>query len=185
MRVGNLFPRAKLDWDQAIRIVEHAAKSRFLSLSLTGGGPLLHAKEVLTLLSHAAERGIPFTRTGTNGLVFKDYEDRMRRLAISSQRSRVYIFWISIDRALPGIHEQVRGLPEVIGGIRKALPILHSCEVYPSVNLGLNRNIGKNGRLEEVGPERFITDCCRAQANFYQFRPRKCILKIGKINGHI
>lgn len=174
MRVGNRFPRAKLNWDQATRIIDHAAHSRFLSLSLTGGEPLLHGKEVLALLSHAAEKGIPFTRTGTNGFVFKDhehpdYEDRVRRLAISLQRSRVYTFWISIDSALPGIHEQMRGLSGVIEGIRKALPIFHRCGVYPSVNLGLNRNIGKIDRLEEVGPERFFTDCCRAMANFYQF----------------
>ncbi|MFN2365225.1 MAG: radical SAM protein, partial [Desulfurivibrionaceae bacterium] len=127
-----------------------------------------------TIVFHAPEKGIAFTRTGTNGFVFKDhehpdYEDRMRQLAISLQQSKVYNFWVSIDSALPGIHEQMRGLPGVIGGIKKALPIFHRYEVYPSVNLGLNRKMGKIGRLEEVGPERFFNDCCRGLANFYQF----------------
>lgn len=174
MRVGNRFPRSKLDWDQATRIVDHAAQSRFLALSLTGGEPLLHAEEVLALLNYAAVKGIPFTRTGTNGFIFRghrhpDYAAQVRRLALSLKQSRVYTFWISLDSALPGIHEQMRGLPGVIEGIRKALPIFHDCGIYPSVNLGLNRNTGKIGRLEEVGPERFFSNCCRALEDFYQF----------------
>lgn len=174
MRVGNRFPRSRLDWDKATKIVDHAAQSRFLSLSLTGGEPLLHAEEVLALLNYAAAKGIPFTRTGTNGFIFKDhshpeYADRVRRLAVSLKKSKVYTFWISLDSSLPGIHEQMRGLPGVIEGIRKALPIFHDCGIYPSVNLGLNRNTGKIGRLEEVGPERFYSNCCRALADFYQF----------------
>ena len=174
MRVGNRFPRSRLDWDKATRIVDHAAQSRFLALSLTGGEPLLHAEEVLALLNYAAAKGIPFTRTGTNGFIFKDhqhpdYAERVRRLAVSLRQSKVYTFWISLDSSLPGIHEQMRGLPGVIEGIRKALPIFHDCGIYPSVNLGLNRNTGKIGRLEELGPELFFSNCCRALEDFYQF----------------
>jgi MoaA/NifB/PqqE/SkfB family radical SAM enzyme len=174
MRVSNRFSRSRLAWDQATAIVEHAAKSGFLALSLTGGEPLLHGKEVLALLNHAAEQGIPFTRTGTNGFVFMDhlrpdYAERVRELATSLRRSKVYTFWISIDSALPSVHERMRGLPGVIAGIQKALPIFHECGVYPSVNLGLNRNTGQIGRLEEIGEERFFANCCQALADFYQF----------------
>jgi hypothetical protein len=43
----------------------------------------------------------------------------------------------------------MRGLPGVISGIEKALPIFHEHGIYPSANLGINRNIcldaGRNG----------------------------------------
>lgn len=174
MRVTNRFSRTKLDWDKVIKIVDHAAASRFLALSITGGEPFLHAKEILDLLRYAAEKGIPFTRTGTNGFFFKDhqhpaFEDRVKKLATSLQQSKLYTFWISIDSALPGMHEQMRGLPGVIEGIRKALPIFHECGVYPSVNLGLNRNTGEIGQLEDIGEDKFFRNCCQTLENFYQF----------------
>jgi hypothetical protein len=38
----------------------------------------------------------------------------------------------------------MRGLPGIIAGLEKALPIFHDHGIYPSANLGINRNIGKH-----------------------------------------
>jgi hypothetical protein len=50
-------------------------------------------------------------------------------------------FWISMDSAGTATHEAMRGLPGVIAGIQKALPVFHAHGLYPAVNLGINRNI--------------------------------------------
>jgi hypothetical protein len=42
---------------------------------------------------------------------------------------------------VPSAHETMRGLPGVVKGIEKALPIFHKHGIYPSANLGINRNI--------------------------------------------
>jgi MoaA/NifB/PqqE/SkfB family radical SAM enzyme len=54
--------------------------------------------------------------------------------------------WVSIDSSDPQVHEQMRGLPGVIRGIEKALPIFAERGVYLSANLGINRNFA--GRQE-------------------------------------
>jgi MoaA/NifB/PqqE/SkfB family radical SAM enzyme len=51
-------------------------------------------------------------------------------------------FWISVDSVFPSVHEKMRGFPGVVRGIEKALPIFHEHGIYPSANLGLNRNVG-------------------------------------------
>jgi hypothetical protein len=40
------------------------------------------------------------------------------------------------------VHERNRGLPGVMEGIHKALPIFHAHHLYPTANLGLNRYLG-------------------------------------------
>ncbi len=47
-----------------------------------------------------------------------------------------------IDSADPEYHEKARGLPGVIRGVEKALPIFHDHGIYPAANLGITRNIG-------------------------------------------
>jgi hypothetical protein len=49
--------------------------------------------------------------------------------------------WISIDSAHAPTHEQMRGFPNLIRGIETALPVFHRYGLYPSANLGLNRNL--------------------------------------------
>jgi hypothetical protein len=56
--------------------------------------------------------------------------------------AQVYTFWISIDSADVAVHERMRGLPGVIKGIERALPIFHAQGFYPSDNLGITRNVG-------------------------------------------
>ncbi len=131
----------------ARRSIDHAAANNVVALSITGGEPLLYLNEVTSLLRHACDVGIPLTRTGTNGFLFQNsdsarFEARIARIAESLVQADVYTFWISIDSADPAVHERMRGLPGVIEGVRKALPIFHAHGLYPSVNLGINRNVG-------------------------------------------
>jgi hypothetical protein len=71
-----------------------------------------------------------------------DFERRISFVVERLARTKLYTFWISVDSAVPRVHETMRGLPGVIKGIEKALPIFHEHGIYPSANLGINRNIG-------------------------------------------
>ena len=147
MRATESFKRSTLDLDTAKKIIDRAASNGVTALSLTGGEPLLFLDQVAELIRYARNAGITYTRTGTNGFLFMnhdrpDYEKRVSKIAETLARSGLYTFWISIDSCIPAIHEQMRGLPGVIAGIEKALPILHEHGIYPSANLGINRNIG-------------------------------------------
>ena len=53
-------------------------------------------------------------------------------------------------------------------GIRRALPILHSYNIYPAANLGMNRMMGKHwiSRLDD--PDTFTREATRAIRDFYQ-----------------
>jgi hypothetical protein len=146
MRMSADFHRSTLAFDSARRSIDHAAASGVVALSITGGEPLLYLKDVAALLRHAHDAGILLTRTGTNGFLFTNsasanFESRVARVAETLVEARVYTFWISIDSADPVVHETMRRLPGVVEGIRRALPIFHAHGLYPSVNLGINRNV--------------------------------------------
>lgn len=147
------FKRAKVPTDDVKRIIDAAVANGVQALSFTGGEPLLYADEVFDLIDYACKAGIEYTRTGTNGFVFRgvekpDWEKRIRELAERMAATDIYTFWISIDSADPAVHEEMRGLEGVIKGIEKALPIFHEHGIYPAANLGINRNTG--GRWQEV-----------------------------------
>ena len=178
MRATESFRRSTLDLDTAKRIIDRAASNGVSALSLTGGEPLLFLEQVAELIRHARNAGITYTRTGTNGFLFMnhdrpDYEKRVSKIAETLARSGLYTFWISIDSCIPAIHEQMRGLPGIIAGIEKALPILHEHGIYPSANLGINRNIGldagRNGSLSIAHPVEFHELFKDAFSRFYSF----------------
>ena len=86
MRADNEFTRSKLDDELVRRILQTAASRGVMSVSLTGGEPLLYERQVFELLAYARNVGIPLTRTGTNGFMFRHhrspgFEDRVTRLA--------------------------------------------------------------------------------------------------------
>lgn len=146
MRVTEDFPRTRLETDRVLRLIDAAVRRKITSLSFTGGEPLIYLKDLAPLIRYAVDAGIPYVRTGTNGFLFmgsesEGFESRMESLAETLARSGVRNFWISIDSADPAVHETMRGLPGVIAGIRKALPIFHRHGLFPSANLGINRNI--------------------------------------------
>jgi len=128
-------------------MIDHAAENGVNAISFTGGEPLLFFDDVMQLVRYAGEAGIKYTRTGTNGFIFMhsdkpDFYSRIGRIAEGIAASGLYTFWISIDSAVPLLHETMRGLPGVIEGIEKALPIFSEYGIYPSANLGINRNTG-------------------------------------------
>jgi MoaA/NifB/PqqE/SkfB family radical SAM enzyme len=147
MRVTEPFRRSTMERDTVKRMIDHAAENGVNALSFTGGEPLLFFDDIMELVTYAGEAGIKYTRTGTNGFMFMhsdkpDFYPRIRRLAEGIAASGLYTFWISIDSAVPFLHEQMRGLPGVIEGIGKALPVFAEYGIYPSANLGINRNTG-------------------------------------------
>ncbi|MEL7565035.1 MAG: radical SAM protein [Dehalobacterium sp.] len=161
MRVTANFPRSKLSVNETKRIIEAAAAKGIKALSFTGGEPFLFIEELIGLIRYAGEVGIPYIRTGTNGYIFmhsdlKEFPGRMHRLAEQLAGTQIRNFWISLDSADPSMHEEMRGLPGVIRGIEKALPIFHEYGIYPAANLGINRNIG--GKGAELNPDQAVND---------------------------
>ena len=146
MRRNAPFRRSLLSLADGRRIIDHAANSGIAALSFTGGEPFLYSKNLLTLLHYAGDAGIPFIRTGTNGFLFKnpdnpDFTSRISRLAEALAATRLYTFWISIDSSDPEVHERLRGLPGIMKGIERALPIFHEHGIFPSANLGITKAI--------------------------------------------
>lgn len=177
MRRSNTFERTRLDIETSKKLIDEAAQKGVQALSFTGGEPLLFFNDIVELIHHATSAGIRYVRTGTNGFLFMgserpDFMARMTSLASRLAETGLYTFWISIDSADPAEHEQMRGLPGVVRGIEKALPIFHAHGIYPSVNLGINRNTGgRNPRLFAPGVEReeFSALFREAFSRFYTF----------------
>ncbi len=146
MRVQNPMPRTTLDVEVVKRTIDAAAKRGVQAISFTGGEPLMVRDQLLSLIRHATAAGIPLIRTGTNGFTFTgadkpNFETKVRKFAEELASTGIYTFWISIDSVVDQVHETMRGLPGVIRGIAKAVPILHEFGIYPSANLGINRNL--------------------------------------------
>lgn len=177
MRRSQSIPRNRLGKEQAKRLIDDAARHGFQALSFTGGEPLLFLDDLVELIDHAAGAGIRYVRTGTNGFLFAgserpDFEARIAGLAARLAATKLYTFWISIDSADPEEHERMRGLPGVIRGIEKAVPIFHAHGIHPSVNLGINRHTGgRNPRLYEptLEPLEFRRLFRQAFSRFYSF----------------
>ncbi len=149
LRAGVGFARSQIGMDDTKRMIDAAAAMGVKSLSITGGEPFLYRGRVVELITYAVKAGIPYTRTGTNGFMFArhdrpGFEKEISCLADDLYEAGLYTFWISIDSAVPSVHEGMRGLPGVIEGIAKALPLFHEHGLFPAANLGINRNTGGN-----------------------------------------
>lgn len=147
MRVSSAYTRSTLELKRCKEIIDRAAERGVAALSFTGGEPLLYPVELAALIRHAGRAGIPFIRTGTNGFAFKnpespDFSDRVRRIAQQLAETPLRNFWISIDSADAQTHERMRGFAGVMKGIEKALPVFNQFGLYPTANLGINRNLG-------------------------------------------
>ncbi len=171
MRSGERFPRSTLDTGFVKQIIDRFASFGGAAISFTGGEPLMIREELIELIRHAGDRKIPHIRTGTNGYIFRDHEsaaytDGIHRLAHRLAETGLSTFWISIDSASPKTHEAMRGLPGVIRGIEKALPVFESFGIYPSANLGINRNTG----LKTIHPMRDVNDSAEYDRIYDGFR---------------
>ena len=184
MNKCNKFSRSTLDMDEVKRIIDAAAEKGVKALSFTGGEPLLFLDEVAELLRYAGQAGIEYTRTGTNGFFFADpgspgFEDRVKKVANSLADTPLRNFWVSVDSHVPEYHERMRGFPGLIEGMEKAIPIFHEYGIYPSANLGINRNTGGDataslfistgatGQTRETA--QFYSGFKNAFEKFYQF----------------
>ncbi|MEW6261955.1 MAG: radical SAM protein [Thermodesulfobacteriota bacterium] len=183
MRATNPFERTRLSSDQVKRLIDAAASQGFKAISFTGGEPLLFLNQLVDYIRHARSAGLEFIRTGTNGFMFArpekpGFRDRVKRAVDKLADTPLRNFWISIDSAVPGVHEAMRGFPSLIRGLEYALPMFHAAGLYPSANLGINRNIAGSGTeaIPEVTSknadkelERFYHRVKEAFARFYRF----------------
>lgn len=149
MRTTSNFKRYSLDRDEMFKIINSARSQGIKAISFTGGEPLLMVDDLCDYINRAGKNKIPFIRTGTNGFQFSsshkpNFKDKVSRLAEKLSNTPLRNFWISLDSADPELHEQMRGFKGVFKGISKALPIFEEHGIYPSVNLGINRNLGGN-----------------------------------------
>jgi MoaA/NifB/PqqE/SkfB family radical SAM enzyme len=178
MRVSQDFPRTKLSLDDVKRILDSAAEKGIQVVSFTGGEPFLFPDELTQMIRHAGKAGIRYIRTGTNGYFLRNAgtdrgRSRVKGIAESLAGTPLRNLWISLDSAVPALHERMRGLPGVVEGIEKALPIFHECGIYPAVNLGINRTMGGepdgggNGRARE--PDERFQSFKEAFRKYYRF----------------
>jgi len=167
MRVLNRFPRKRLDNDYIKQLLDAGAQRGMRMVSFTGGEPFLLLQDLVELINYAGKAGYRYIRTGTNGFLFRhhqelNFEDKVHRLAERLAATPLRNLWFSVDSAEPDIHDRMRGFPGVLAGIKKALPIFHAHGIYPSANVGLNRNLTQETMAlsplegDGVDEERFI-----------------------------
>jgi hypothetical protein len=165
--------RSRLKTDDILQILDAAGEKGIQAVSFTGGEPLLYMDQVVGLISHAGRAGIPYIRTGTNGFLFcgsrqPGFKDRIKAMAEKLADTPLRNFWISLDSAMPEMHERMRGLPDVVRGIETAIPIFHDAGIYPSVNLGINRLVG--GPLtRDLHRSAFFSDTAYREAFYRAF----------------
>lgn len=172
MRVTERFERHRLPTDDVKRILDAAAERGIQAVSFTGGEPLLFLDELVELIEHAEAAGIPLIRTGTNGFFLRQPEragwaDRVDRVIEALAGTSLRNLWISVDSAVAARHEQMRGFPGLIAGIEAALPRFHAAGIWPSANLGINRNMGREV-LRDGSTAAFYVDCRRAFEQFFE-----------------
>lgn len=179
MRAGNVFQRSTMGKDDTKRLIDALAERGVQAISFTGGEPLLCLDEIVEHISYAHRAGIHYIRTGTNGFMFRGAEragfhEKITRIAEKLAATPLNTFWISVDSASDVIHEKNRGLPGVMQGIQKGLPIFHEHGLFPSANLGVNRYTGGNGANTLPRPadpdfseERFYAKARNAFTIFY------------------
>ena len=138
--------RATLPGETVRKALRDCARTGIEAVSFTGGEPFINISGIIDLLNYAGDLKIPYLRSGTNGYMFAaggeaSGPDRLIPFVESLVKSPLRNFWISMDSADTETHERLRGLPGVIDGITKALPVFHDRGLYPAVNLGINRCI--------------------------------------------
>jgi MoaA/NifB/PqqE/SkfB family radical SAM enzyme len=146
MRKTAAIERFQLPENRIKQILDQCAKHGVDAVSLTGGEPFINPALMLELLDYGKRRGIRYLRSGTNGyMLVPDGTaagfDKIWRFIKALSATGIRNFWISLDSADTQTHEAMRGLPGVVEGIRRALPLFHAQGLYPAANLGINRNV--------------------------------------------
>ncbi|MEA4926571.1 MAG: radical SAM protein [Syntrophomonadaceae bacterium] len=174
MNINNARDRYRLSNQVMEEIIALAASRGIRSISFTGGEPFLYYEDLRHLIACAHQANIPFIRTGTNGFFLRksesqEFADKINKMAVELAASGLRNLWISIDSADPKIHEEIRGLPGVIKGIRHALPLFHAHGLYPAANLGINRLTGGSNVESGLNPEDFLQQMKTSISSFFEF----------------
>jgi MoaA/NifB/PqqE/SkfB family radical SAM enzyme len=174
MRVGEPYRRSTLEDAEVRRILSAAAANRVGAVSFTGGEPMLLFDRLIDWIDYAGQVGVPYIRTGTNGFFFRnpdspDFDARVERAARRLAAVPLRNFWISLDSCYPEVHESMRGFSGVVEGIRRALPVFHAHGLYPSANLGINRNVGGD-MTRHLTPGRFSSTTAYLDAFYRTYR---------------
>jgi sulfatase maturation enzyme AslB (radical SAM superfamily) len=174
MRVQEKFQRHKLEEERVVKMIERAAANNVSALSFTGGEPFMHLDSLIRYINHASQLGIKFIRTGTNAYFLMghekpDFEDKVKRMAEKLAATNLYTIWFSIDSWSPELHETNRGLPGVIKGMEKAMPVFKEFGIHPSANLGINRLIETEPIPEGNTGEEFYNSYKEGFRKFYRF----------------
>jgi MoaA/NifB/PqqE/SkfB family radical SAM enzyme len=146
MRAAEKVKGSKLSVDYVKRILDAAREKDVKIVSFTGRDPLLYLDELVAMINYAGSAGFQDIRTGTNGLIFSNpqhphFHAHITRIVKTLAATPLRNFWIRVDSIASSIHETMRGASGMIAGIEKALPIFHNHGIYPSANMGINRNI--------------------------------------------
>jgi MoaA/NifB/PqqE/SkfB family radical SAM enzyme len=167
--------RVKLPAETIKKALRDCAETGVEAVSFTGGEPFINIPEIISLLDYAGDLKIPYLRSGTNGYMFASGGeaaglDKLIPFVEALVKSPLRNFWISMDSADTKTHERLRGLPGVIDGIIKVLPVFHARGLYPAVNLGINRCIAGEmiPPLREMGDENaFLENFRRGFSAFF------------------
>ena len=160
--------------EKVFEIIDTTAANRFQAISFTGGEPFLLYRRLLRYIQRAGEAGIKFIRTGTNaGFLQRPYKrfgksqaffDAVSRIADDIAATPLRNLWISVDSTDVDTHEANRNLKGVINAISLSIPIFAERNIFPAINLGINRLIDgpcpdweREGRDDpkKFGAERF------------------------------
>lgn len=136
---------------KVFEIIDAAAAHRFQAISFTGGEPFLLYRRLLRYIERAGKAGLKFIRTGTNaGFLQRPYKklgdspefrDAVAKIADDIAATPLRNLWISVDSTDVETHERNRNLKGVIRAVALSLPILAERNIFPAINLGINRSI--------------------------------------------
>lgn len=178
MNRNEQYKREALSKEKLFKIIDIASAKKIKALSFTGGEPLLFQDLLFEGISYAHNKNIKYTRTGTNGFIFQNsnhpnFEKRVNSLCEKIKSSHLHNFWISLDSYDVKKHEENRGLLGVVNGIKDALKIFKKYDLYPSVNLGINRLIEDKNityfKNDKFYPELFFECYKRGFKRFFDF----------------
>ena len=140
---------------KVFEIIDTAAANHFQAISFTGGEPFLLYRRLLRYIEHAGKAGIKFIRTGTNaGFLQRPYtkfgdspqfRDAVAKIADDIAATPLRNLWISVDSTDVETHEKNRGLNGVVRAIALSIPIFAERNIFPAINLGINRLIDGPG----------------------------------------
>lgn len=147
MRVKNRYVRTDLQEGVVYKALEAASERNIAAVSFTGGEPFLDTDRLVRYINYAGECGIPYIRTGTNAYMFRSqHADKVRSkaLLIAEKLAETPLrnLWFSLDSAEPQVHDSMRGMAHLFSSIEQAASIFHDAGIWPTANLGINRNLG-------------------------------------------